>query len=133
MAGRHKKTIAIALNNGIVVGGFSWEFRGQSLHIKYLCSSKLVPNVGTVCLYAAEEFARQHDKKRVYLLAAANAKPFYFKVGYNYLSGEGGSSVRSTEASSRRNKKNSNTNNTATSKRKLVLPSRSNRKMRRYV
>jgi hypothetical protein len=135
MAGRHKKTIAIALNNGIVVGGFSWEFRGQSLHIKYLCSSKLVPNVGTVCLYAAEEFARHHDKKRVYLLAAANAKPFYFKVGYNYLTeASRGSSVRSTEASSRRNKKkNSNTSNTATSKRKLVLPTRSNRKMRRYI
>lgn len=130
------KSIAIALNNGIVVGAFSWEMRGQSLHIKYLCSSKLVPNIGTALLYAAEEFARYYNKKRVYLLAAANAKPFYFKVGYNYLSDASSEAtgIRSKTITGASRKTNSNSNNnTATSKRKLILPTNTNRKMRRYV
>jgi hypothetical protein len=113
MFGRIPKQIAFALNNGIVVGGFDWKFVGGSLSINHMCSSKLIPNIGTVLLYAAEEFARYHDKRRINLLANANAKPFYFKVGYNYMSGnDSGTNVRSTiisGSSSTSTNKNSNT------------------------
>ena len=124
--------VAVAKKNGIVVGGFSFEKRGASLHIKYLCSSKRVYNIGTVLMYAAEEYARFVGLKRVYMMAAGNAKPFYFKVGYNYLSNQSNvSSIYSRGGSDSNNSNNSN--NTATSKRRLLLPSGSNAKMRKYV
>ena len=123
--------VAVAKKNGIVVGGFSFEKRGESLHIKYLCSSKRVYNIGTVLMYAAEEYARFVGLKRVYMHAAGSAKPFYFKQGYNYLSNESNMSPLQSYRSDSNNSNNSN--NTATSKRRLLLPSGSNAKMRKYV
>jgi N-acetylglutamate synthase-like GNAT family acetyltransferase len=127
--------IAVAKKNGIVVGGFSFEQRKQSLHIEYLCSSKRVYNIGSVLMYAAEEYARFVGLKRVYMMAASNAKPFYFRVGYNYLSNETNmSSLQSYTGSDAKNSNNSNnSNNTATSKRLLHFPTGTNAKMRKYV
>ena len=124
--------VAVAKKNGIVLGGFSFEKRGVSLHIKYLCSSKRVKNIGTVLMYAAEEYARFIGLKRVHMMAAGNAKPFYFKVGYNYLSNQYNMSTPQSYSGSDSNNSN-NSNNTATSKRRLLLPSSRNAKMRKYV
>jgi N-acetylglutamate synthase-like GNAT family acetyltransferase len=127
--------IAVAKKNDIVVGGFSFEKRKKSLHIEYLCSSKRVYNIGSVLMYAAEEYAKFVGLKRVYMMAAANAKPFYFKVGYNYLSDEetNKSGLFSYTVSNAKNNNNSNSNNTATSKRRLHFPTSTNAKMRKYL
>lgn len=122
--------IAIAVNNGVVVGGFSYGIDGKTFKIDYLCSGKLVANTGTVLLYAAEEFARQNKCDRIRLRAAGNAKPFYFKTGLVYTK----KAAREGATSIRVNNSNNNSNNSATSKRRrLVLPSGNTADMVRLV
>lgn len=111
--------IAVAFNNGIVVGGFLFYLTDTDLKIVYLCSSKMVPNIGSVLIYAAEEFARMYGKKRLSLVSIENAKPFYFKVGLDYDSNTSGSEMYSY--------------NGYEDKKKLHFPTRTGHRMRKYV
>lgn len=110
--------MAVAFNNGVVVGGFSFYLTETDLKITYLCSSKLVPNIGSVLIYAGEEFARIHGKKRLSLHSLNNAKPFYFKVGLDYNSNTSGSEMYSY---------------TSRNTGKLHFPYRTGHRMRKYV
>jgi hypothetical protein len=119
--------MAVAFNNGVVVGGFSFYLTETDFKITYLCSSKLVPNIGVVLVYAAEEFARILGKKRLSLFSLDNAKPFYFKVGLNYDTDTAGTSMYSY----------TNSNNSVTSRpyvrKKLHFPTREGHRMRKYL
>jgi hypothetical protein len=133
--------IAIAMNNGVVVGGFSYGYRGRSLSMNYLCSSKLVPNIGTVLMYAAEEFARKTGHLRIFLNSTSNAKMFYFLMGYDHMSNNSNcnySEIKSNYSNSnsnsnRNNAKSSTKNNTLKRKGNLIFPSRTPQKLRKYV
>jgi hypothetical protein len=108
--------IAVAFNNGVVVGGFTFSLTDTDFKITYLCSSKLMPNIGSVLVYAGEEFARIHGKERLSLVSIDNAKPFYFKVGLDYDTDTSGSMIYSTN-----------------NDKKLHFPSRTGHRMRKYV
>lgn len=115
---------AIVYSRTTAVAACSWvrNIRKKSVHIHFLCSSRVCKGAGTALLYAMEEVAKTLDLNSISVESNGRAKPFYFKVGMEYNSNEAWSLNTGERPSSI--KRSRSTNNTTSSSSKNTAQSR---------
>lgn len=127
-------SFAVARIRSAVVGAFCFTTTSRYVYVNYLCSTKSCKGIGTALMYAGEEIAKRLGVSRINLNSSPYAKPFYFKVGYNYASGRNSNSNENNDTQSFSEiTLNSTSSGDTKRKRKLRYPSSRGAKMRKYL